>query len=106
MEMMWKKSTAAINTAKKDPRPSIIICHTTIGFGLPTKQGTEKAHGEPPGEEELTKAKENAGWPTEEKFFISADVLEHFRKIKSEGAIKEKQWQDAFNDYKKACILN
>ena len=30
------------------------------------------------------------------------DVLEHFRKIKSEGAIKEKQWQDSFNAYKRA----
>ena len=97
-----EKIDAAINAAKKDPRPSFIVCHTVIGFGLPTKQGTEKAHGEPPGEEELTKAKENAGWPTDEKFFVSADVLEHFRKIKSEGAIKEKQWQDSFNAYKRA----
>ena len=97
-----EKIDTAINTAKKDPRPSFIVCHTTIGFGLPTKQGTEKAHGEPPGEEELTKAKENAGWPTEEKFFVSDDVLEHFRKIRSEGEIKEKQWQDSFNAYKKA----
>jgi transketolase len=93
---------SAIISAKKDPRPSIIICHTTIGFGLPTKQGTEKAHGEPPGEEELAKAKENAGWPTDEKFFVSEDVLELFRKIKYDGSEKEKQWQVAFNEYKKA----
>jgi transketolase len=97
-----EKIDSAINLAKIDPRPSIIICHTTIGFGLPTKQGTEKAHGEPPGEEELTKAKENAGWPTDEKFFVSDDVLEHFRKIKSEGSEKERQWQDVFKEYKKA----
>ena len=97
-----EKIDEAINAAKKDTKPSIIVCHTTIGFGLPTKQGTEKAHGEPPGEEELTKAKENAGWPTDEKFFVSTDVLEHFGKIKSEGAIKEQQWQDKFNAYKKA----
>jgi len=97
-----EKIDAAIIAAKKDPRPSFIVCHTTIGFGLPTKQGTEKAHGEPPGEEELTKAKENAGWPTDEKFFVSADVLEHFRKIKTEGATKEKQWQNSFDAYKKA----
>jgi transketolase len=93
---------SAIISAKKDPRPSIIICHTTIGFGLPTKQGTEKAHGEPPGEEELAKAKENAAWPTDEKFFVSEDVLELFRKIKYDGSEKEKQWQVAFNEYKKA----
>jgi len=97
-----KKIDAAINAAKKDPRPSMIVCHTIIGFGLPTKQGTEKAHGEPPGEEELAKAKENAGWPTTDKFYIPEDVLEHFRMIKSAGAQKGKQWQDAFKEYKKA----
>ncbi|MDP2965143.1 MAG: transketolase [Pelolinea sp.] len=97
-----EKIDAAIKTAKKDPRPSIIICHTTIGYGLPTKQGTEKAHGEPPGEEELAKAKENAGWPTTEKFYVPEDVLESFRTIKSAGVEKEKKWQDAFNKYKKA----
>jgi transketolase len=95
------KIDTAINAAKKDPRPSIIMCHTIIGFGLPTKQGTEKAHGEPPGEDELTKAKENAGWPTDEKFFVPADVLEYFRKIKTKGLEKEKSWQDAFKEYKK-----
>lgn len=97
-----EKIDAAIKQAKTDPRPSIIICKTIIGFGLPTKQGTEKAHGEPPGEEELAKAKENAGWPTTEKFFVPDDVLEHFRKIKSSGIEKEKQWDETFNNYKKS----
>ena len=97
-----EKIDAAIKQAKTDPRPSIIICKTIIGFGLPTKQGTEKAHGEPPGEEELAKAKENAGWPTTEKFFVPDDVLEHFRKIKSSGIEKEKQWEGTFNNYKKS----
>src|SRR5574340_405313 len=36
----------AIRKAKKDPRPSLIICRTHIGFGLPTRQDTNKAHGE------------------------------------------------------------
>jgi transketolase len=38
----------AIKAAKADPRPSLIACRTTIGFGLPTRAGTSKAHGEPP----------------------------------------------------------
>jgi transketolase len=91
-----------IKEAKKDPRPSLIVCHTTIGCGLPTKQGTEKAHGEPPGEEELAKAKENVGWPVDEKFYVPNDVLEHFRKIKTAGIELEKKWQNEFDAYKKA----
>ena len=55
----------AIKKAKQDLRPSIIICHTHIGFGLPTKQDTSKAHGAPPGEEELAAAKKNLSWPVE-----------------------------------------
>jgi transketolase len=53
----------AITSAKADPRPSIIVCRTHIGYGLPNKQDTAAAHGEPPGEDELYAAKENLGWP-------------------------------------------
>lgn len=90
---------AAIMAAKKDESPSLIICKTTIGFGLPTKQGTEKAHGEPPGAEELLKAKENLGWPTDKKFYIPDDVLTHFREVKTRGEEKEKTWKEAFKSY-------
>ncbi len=39
------------------------VCHTHIGYGLPNKQDTAEAHGEPPGNEELDAAKRNLGWP-------------------------------------------
>ena len=58
-----------IQEAKADPRPSIIMCRTTIGFGAPNRQGTSKAHGEPLGDEELNAAKDNLGWPKEPRFF-------------------------------------
>lgn len=92
----------AIIAAKKDPRPSLIICPTTIGFGLPTKQGTAGAHGSPPGEEELANAKKNLGWPTTEKFYIPEDVKEHFLEIKEKGQAAEKAWQEEFQKYEKA----
>jgi transketolase len=90
---------AAIIAAKADNRPSLIVCKTTIGYGLPTKQGTEAAHGAPPGEEELAKAKELAGWDPAEKFFIPEDVAEHFLEIKSAGEIAEKEWGKTFSQY-------
>lgn len=89
----------AINAAKKDPRPSLIICPTIIGFGLPTKQGTAGAHGSPPGEEELANAKKNLGWPTTEKFFIPEDVKEHFLEIKQKGLAAEKEWSQNYKKY-------
>ena len=91
----------AIQAAKKDPRPSLILCHTTIGFGAPNKQGTAKAHGEPLGEEELKLAKENLGWPVEPKFYIPEDALAHFREAVDRGSKAEAEWKDKFSAYQR-----
>lgn len=90
---------AAITQAKADPRPSLIICRTHIGFGLPTRQDTNKAHGEPPGEEELNGARRNLGWPLEPKFFIPDDVLVDFRTALQRGAAQEEEWNDQIKQY-------
>jgi len=91
----------AIRAAKADPRPSIIMCRTTIGFGAPHKQGTSKAHGEPLGDEELNAAKKNLDWPTEPRFFISDDVLAFYRKAVDIGRELEFDWKMKFDAYKK-----
>lgn len=93
---------AAIREAKADPRPSLIICRTQIGYGLPTRQGTAKAHGEPPGEEELRGAKERLGWPLEPQFYIPEDVLAFYRQAVEQGEIAEKAWQQQFEAYRQA----
>jgi transketolase len=91
---------AAIKNAKSDPRPSIIMCRTTIGFGAPHKQGTSKAHGEPLGDEELKAAKENLDWPTEPRFLIPDDVLEFYRKEVEKGRELEFDWKMKIDAYK------
>ena len=53
---------AAIEAAKKSDRPSLIACRTTIGFGAPTKGGTEKSHGSPLGADEIAAARQKLGW--------------------------------------------
>jgi transketolase len=94
---------AAINQAKQDPRPSLIICRTHIGFGLPTRQDTAKAHGEPPGEEELAGAKRKLGWPVEPKFYVPEDVLDLFRIAKEHGRTLEADYRQRFKRYQTAC---
>lgn len=91
----------AIRAAQADPRPSLIAVRTTIGFGLPTRAGTSKAHGEPPGEEELSGAKQAAGWPPE-KFHIPAEALAHFRQSIQRGAQSQAEWQAKFDAYQAA----
>jgi transketolase len=90
----------AIIQAKQDPRPSLIICRTHIGFGLPTRQDTAKAHGEPPGNEELDLAKKNAGWPIEPKFYIPEDTLALYRKALSTGKQAESVWNKQLLEYR------
>ncbi|CAG1772269.1 hypothetical protein BAC2_02276, partial [uncultured bacterium] len=89
----------AIQEAKAEPRPSLILCRTTIGFGAPNRQGTSKAHGEPLGDEELNAAKDNLGWPKEPRFFIPDDVLEFFRKAVEKGRELEHDWKMKFEAY-------
>ena len=90
---------AAIKAAKKDPRPSLIACRTHIGFGLPTRQDTSKAHGEPPGDKELDGAKDKLGWPKEPRFFIPEDVLAYFRTFVERGRELEAEWRMKLKAY-------
>ena len=90
---------AAIKRAKDDPRPSLISCKTHIGFGMPNKQDTAKAHGEPPGEEELEGAKKKLGWPLEPRFLVPEEVKQHFLEFAGRSAENHKKWQKMFDEY-------
>lgn len=90
---------AAIKRAKQDPRPSFIAIRTHIGYGLPTRQDTEKAHGEAPGEEELQGAKRKLGWPLEPSFMVPEDVLDFYRQAVERGAQWEAEWKARLEAY-------
>jgi transketolase len=92
----------AIQAAKVDSHPSIIAARTHIGYGLPTRQDTPKAHGEPPGDEELDGAKQNLGWPLSPRFYIPEDVLELYRQVGVRGELSERDWQIQLDAYHEA----
>ncbi len=92
----------AVELAKSDPRPSLIIVKTTIGHGLPTVAGTADAHGSPPGWEEIAQAKKEAGWPADKKFFIPEDVRDHFLSRAAEGERLENEWKKSLAEYRNA----
>jgi transketolase len=83
---------AAITRARKSGKPSMIACKTIIGFGAPTKAGTNKAHGEALGADELKGAKENLGISLE-PFSVPDDVLKNWREAGSRGAAARKEWE-------------
>lgn len=90
----------ALQEAKADPRPSLIAVRTVIGYGLPTKAGSEKCHGEPPGLEELNGAKKALGWPLEPTFYVPEDVLAFYRAVGARGAEQEAEWRHIFERYR------
>jgi transketolase len=58
-------------------RPSMIVIHTTIGYGSPNKAGTSEAHGSPLGPEEVARTKKALGWEWEEAFYVPPEALPH-----------------------------
>ncbi|MBW2637707.1 MAG: transketolase, partial [Deltaproteobacteria bacterium] len=83
-------------------RPSISCVRTIIGYGSPNKQGTYTCHGSPLGAEEIVAAKENLGWPANEKFFVPEEVKKHMLSSLDAGKKSESEWQDRFNEYESA----
>jgi transketolase len=86
---------AAIEAAQKTAAPSLIACHTTIGFGAPTKGGTAGIHGAPLGAEEIAATRAALDWP-HAPFEIPADILDAWREIGARGASVRADWQGRF----------
>jgi transketolase len=83
----------AIIEAKQSEWPSMIDCHTHIGFGAPTKQDTKAAHGSPLGPEEIAKVREIYGWDWP-PFEIPGDLLDAWRKIGTHGRAAREAWEE------------
>lgn len=92
----------AIKAAQKDPRPSLILCRTHIGFGLPNLQDSEKCHGSPAGEKEIALAKQAVNWPLEPTFFIPEDVLAFYRQQLKKGSSDQQNWNQLLDQYRVA----
>ncbi|MFD1334510.1 transketolase [Oceanobacillus iheyensis] len=89
----------ALEKAKADEsRPTIIEVKTIIGYGSPTLQGTNDAHSDPLGREEIERTKEFYNWK-HEAFHVPEEVYEDFRSIKANGIEKEKEWNELFVGY-------
>ncbi|RUM98381.1 transketolase [Pseudaminobacter arsenicus] len=84
---------AAIQAAQKSDRPTLIACKTTIGFGAPTRAGTNKAHGSPLGAEEIAGARKALNWPYP-PFEVPSEILDDWRLAGLNAGKKRKDWED------------
>ena len=94
--------TSAIEKAKQNTeQPTLIEVRTIIGYGSPKVAGTNKAHGNPLGEEEAKATKQAYGWGTEENFYVPQEVKAHFEKLEEKGMKAEAEWNELFASYQK-----
>jgi transketolase len=84
----------ALRAAKRADKPTLIACRTTIGFGLPTRAGTNKAHGEAPGASEIAGARAALNWPYP-PFVVPDDILGAWRTVGKRGKGKRLRWRRA-----------
>ncbi|MDY6942475.1 MAG: transketolase [Pseudomonadota bacterium] len=92
---------AAVDVARQvEDRPSLLCCKTVIGWGAPTKAGTESVHGAPLGDEEIAAAREQLSWP-HAPFEIPGPIREAW-DARSRGAELEQSWDRMFDAYRSA----
>jgi len=81
----------ALDAAQGAAGPVLIACRTIIGFGMPGRQGTQKAHSDAPGADVVAGARKELDWPYE-PFVVPDDILKDWRAIGSKGAAARKDW--------------
>jgi len=82
----------AIEAARHSDKPTMIACKTTIGFGAPTKAGTNKAHGSPLGADEIAGARKFFNWESP-PFEIPADILDAWRTAGKASVKARTDWE-------------
>ncbi len=88
---------AAIETAQRSDKPTMIACKTIIGFGSPNKQGTHDVHGAPLGAEEIAAARKELNWDSE-PFSIPSDILDAWRLAGLRSTKARAEWEARLDD--------
>jgi transketolase len=92
---------AALEAARAElTRPSLIITRTVIGYGMPNREGTQKAHSDAPGDEEVRLAKERLELPLDQPFYTPDDVLQYMHSAGERGTARHNQWSRLFERYR------
>ncbi|HIJ39247.1 MAG TPA: transketolase [Rhodospirillaceae bacterium] len=82
----------AIEEAMASDRPTLIACRTVIGFGAPSKAGSEKTHGAPLGAEEIAGTRAKLNWP-HAPFVVPSPLLDAWRAAGRRGQAARLAWE-------------
>ncbi len=81
----------ALQKAQGADKPVLIACRTIIGFGMPGREGTQKAHSDAPGADVVAGTRKELDWPYE-PFVVPDDILNQWRAIGKTGAKDYDAW--------------
>nr|WP_315383666.1 transketolase [uncultured Sphingomonas sp.] len=82
--------------------PTFIVVHSVIGWGSP-RAGSEKAHGEALGEDNVRATKKAYGWPEDAQFLVPDGVAERFgAAVADRGKPAREAWEQLFARYREA----
>jgi transketolase len=82
---------AALDEAAASELPTLVQCRTVIGYGAPTKAGSEKTHGSPLGAAEVEGARAKLGW-RHAPFEVPADIRAAWAAVGARGAEAHAAW--------------
>lgn len=82
---------AALDAAAASDLPTLVQCKTVIGYGAPSKAGSEKTHGSPLGAAEVEGARAKLGW-AHAPFEIPADLASAWAAVGKRGAGAHAEW--------------
>lgn len=92
--------TAAYQDAVDETeRPTLIVCRTHIGYGVPEIQDTEVAHGGVFTTTHADAARETFGWTDLPPFTIPSAVYRAWQRGGEEGRRAHKTWSDLLVEY-------
>jgi len=82
-----------------EDRPSLLILRSHIGYPSPKFTDSEKAHGNPLGEDEIKTTKAILGLPPEAQFWVPPEVLELYRSAIDRGQAQRRDWERRLADW-------
>ncbi|ARS61754.1 transketolase [Streptococcus mutans] len=92
----------AIEEAKAAGKPSLIEIKTVIGYGAPTKGGTNAVHGAPLGAEEATATRRALNWGYA-PFEVPQEVYDDFKEnVADRGEAAYDAWSNLVGEYRQA----
>ncbi len=80
--------------------PSFIAVRTIIGYGSP-RAGTNAAHGEALGPDNVKATKKFFGFPDDKDFYVPEEAAANWAQAGAKGAAEEADWNKLFEAYAK-----